>query len=281
MPVKKRKPYTKSSRYWSVLDYSGLSKEGPKKQLLEKLNYTAGRNGTSGRIAVRRKGGRVKRLYRVIDFKRNKLGIPGLVTTVEYDPNRTVNIALVKYPDGEFRYILAPEGLVVGQEVVSGKGSPVKSGNAMPLKDVPPGTTIHNVELHVGRGGQIARTAGGAATVAGKDGEYVLVKLPSGELRKIHENCSATIGELGNKDHNLVSLGKAGRNRYKGKRPKVRGVVMNPVDHPHGGGEGKTSGGRHPVSPWGQPAKGYKTRKKNNRTDKFIVQRRVNKRLGR
>jgi len=278
MAIKKFRPVTKTLRYRSVLDYSGLYKGAPRKELIETINYTAGRNG-DGRISVRRKGGRHKRKYRIIDFKRSKRDIPGIVSTIEYDPNRTANIALIKYPDGEYRYILAPEGLTIGQQVLSGSNAPVKIANAMPLREIPPGTNIHNIEMQPGRGGQIARSAGGFASVAGKDGAYVILKLPSGELRKIHQECYATIGIIGNLDHSLVSIGKAGRSRWLGKRPKVRGVVMNPVDHPHGGGEGKTSGGRHPVTPWGQPTRGYKTRKKHKPSNRFIIQRRVNKRI--
>jgi len=280
MGIKKYRPITSTLRYKSVLDYSEVSDNKPHRPLVESLNYRAG-HSDSGRISVRRKGGRHKRKYRVIDFKRNKLGIAGAVVSIEYDPNRSANIALIKYPDGDYRYILSPEGLKVDQQVVAGPGSPVRPGNALPLREVPPGTMIHNVEMQLGRGGQMVRSAGAGASVAGNDGEYVIIKLPSGEVRKVHQNCSATIGIVGNKDHNLVVLGKAGRSRWLGKRPKVRGVVMNPVDHPHGGGEGKTSGGRHPVTPWGQPTRGYKTRKKHNRSDRFIVQRRVNKRIAR
>ena len=280
MAVKKFRPVNASTRYKSVLDFSVLTDNEPHKALLDYVHYRAGR-ADSGRISVRRKGGRHKRKYRIIDFKRNKHGVPGVVESIQYDPNRTVNIALVKYEDGEYRYILAPDSIEKGQQILAGPGSPVRVGNSLPLGEIPPGTDVHNVEIHFGKGGKIARSAGGFATVAAKDGEHVLLKLPSGELRKVIQNCSATIGILGNKDHSLVSIGKAGRSRWLGKRPKVRGVVMNPIDHPHGGGEGKTSGGRHPVSPWGQPTKGYKTRKKHKTSDKFIVQRRVNKRLSR
>jgi large subunit ribosomal protein L2 len=218
------------------------------------------------------KVGRVKRKYRIIDFKRVKYGVPAVVKTLEYDPYRTSFIALISYKDGEFAYILAPEGLKVGDVIVSGENAEIKIGNSLPLDKIPPGTDVHNIELNRGKGAQMARTAGSFATVAAKDGDYVTLKLPSSEVRKIRKECYATIGIVGNKDHNLVSIGKAGRNRWLGKRPKVRGVVMNPVDHPHGGGEGKTSGGRHPVSPWGQPTKGYKTRRKARPSDKFIVQ---------
>lgn len=280
MAIKKYRPVTKTSRFKSVLDFSGLSNVEPYKPLLDTINYKAGRNN-AGRISVRRRGGQHKRKYRIIDFKRNKVGIPGTVKTIEYDPNRTANIALIQYADGEYRYILAPDGLQIGQEIMSGTGAPVKAGNALPLKDIPPGTSIHNIEMKPGRGGQIARSAGGFATIAGRDQNYIIIKLPSGEMRKILETCIATVGIVGNREHSLISLGKAGRSRWKGRRPKVRGVVMNPVDHPHGGGEGKTSGGRHPVTPWGQPTRGYKTRKKNKPSDRFIIQRRINKRIGR
>lgn len=280
MPIKRFKPTTAATRYKSVLVFEGLSKEGPRKALLDSVNYSAGRNN-AGRISVRRKGGRNKRKYRVIDFKRNKLDVPGTVVGIEYDPNRTANIALVKYADGEYRYILCPDALKTGDQVISADKADIRAGNSLPLRTIPAGTQVHNVELQPGRGGQMVRSAGSFASIAGRDGSYILIKLPSGELRKVHENCRATVGVLGNRDHSLVSIGKAGRKRWMGVRPHVRGVVMNPVDHPHGGGEGKTSGGRHPVSPWGQPTKGYKTRKKNHRTDRFIVQRRINKRIGR
>ncbi len=280
MPIKRFKPTTSATRYKSVLVFDGLSKEGPRKALLDNVNYSAGRNN-AGRISVRRKGGRNKRKYRVIDFKRNKLEVPGTVAAIEYDPNRTANIALIKYADGEYRYILCPDALKVGDSVISGEKADIRAGNSLPLKNIPAGTQVHNIELQPKRGGQMARSAGAFASIAGRDGSYILIKLPSGELRKVHESCRATVGVMGNRDHSLVSIGKAGRKRWMGVRPHVRGVVMNPVDHPHGGGEGKTSGGRHPVSPWGQPTKGYKTRKKNHPTDRFIVQRRINKRIGR
>ncbi|MBI3395902.1 MAG: 50S ribosomal protein L2 [Spirochaetia bacterium] len=278
MGVKKFRPITPTLRWQSVLDYSQVRDEEPHKPLLEMLNYKAGRNNR-GRIAMRRKGGRNKRMYRIIDFKRDKQGIPGSVASIQYDPNRTANIALIKYADGEYRYIISPDGLEKGQQVLSGSGSPVRVGNCLPLEEVPLGTNIHNIELQPGRGAQIARSAGGYATLAAKEGEYVSLKLPSGEIRKVHQKCTAVIGIVGNLDHSLVSIGKAGRARWMGRRPKVRGVAMNPIDHPLGGGEGKSSGGRHPVSPWGQPTKGYKTRKKRNKSSTFIVQRRVNKRI--
>ncbi len=271
MGIRKFKPTTAATRYKSVLDFAELTVDRPHKPLTTSLNYNAGR-GDGGKISVRRKGGRVKRKYRIIDFKRVKYGVPAVVKTLEYDPYRTSFIALLSYKDGEFAYILAPEGLKVGDVIVSGDKAEIKVGNSLPLDKIPPGTDVHNIELHIGKGAQMARTAGSFATVSAKDGDYVTLKLPSSEVRKVRKECYATIGVVGNKDHNLVSIGKAGRNRWLGKRPKVRGVVMNPVDHPHGGGEGKTSGGRHPVSPWGQPTKGYKTRRKARPSDKFIVQ---------
>ena len=278
MAIRKYKPRTQATRFKSVLDYRDIDKVEPFKPLLEMMNYKAGRNN-AGRISVRRKGGRHKRQYRIVDFKRNKVGIIGTVSTIEYDPNRSANIALIKYTDGEYRYILSPDGLAKNAEIQSGPGSFVRVGNALPLREIPAGTNIHNIELQPGRGGQMARTAGAFATVAAKDGGYVLLKLPSGEIRKVMDSCMATIGVVGNKDWSLISIGKAGRNVWRGRRPKVRGVVMNPVDHPHGGGEGKTSGGRHPVTPWGKPTKGYKTRKKNKPSNRFITQRRLNKRI--
>ncbi|NCN09620.1 MAG: 50S ribosomal protein L2 [Leptospira sp.] len=272
MGIKKLKPYTATTRYTSKLDYSEVTVDKPKKSLTSKGNYKAGR-GDGGKISVRHKGGRVKRKYRIIDFKRKKFGIPATVKTIEYDPNRSSFIALICYADGEYTYILSPAGLKVGDKIQSGPDSEIKVGNSLPLSKIPPGTNVHCVEMQPGRGAQIVRTAGTFAVIAAKDGDYVSLKLPSTEVRKIRKDCLATIGELSNKDHNLVAIGKAGRSRWLGKRPSVRGVVMNPVDHPHGGGEGRTSGGRHPVSPWGQPAKGYKTRT-NSTTDKFIVQKR-------
>jgi large subunit ribosomal protein L2 len=271
MGIRKYKPTTAATRYKSVLDFAEITAESPYKPLTTSVNYRAGR-GDGGKIAVRRKGGRVKRKYRIIDFKRLKHGIPAVVKTIEYDPYRSSFIALICYKDGEYAYIISPEGLKVGDTIQSGPTSEIKLGNSLPLEKIPPGTTVHSIELHIGKGSQIARTAGSFATVAAKDGDYVSLKLPSTEVRKVRKECYATIGTVSNKDHNLISIGKAGRNRWLGKRPKVRGVVMNPVDHPHGGGEGKTSGGRHPVSPWGQPAKGYKTRRKARPSDKFIVQ---------
>ncbi|MCZ8158105.1 MAG: 50S ribosomal protein L2 [Leptospira sp.] len=272
MGIRKLKPTTQSSRFYSVLDFKEITEATPHKPLTANISYKAGRSN-DGRIAVRRKGGRNKRKFRIIDFKRNKVGISATVKTIEYDPNRSAFIALVCYADGEYRYILAPNGLKVGDKVVSGPTAEIKLGNTLPLDKIPAGTNVHNIELHIGKGGQIARTAGSFAVIAAKDGDYVSLKLPSSEVRKIRKECVATIGELSNKDHNLVIIGKAGRNRWLGKRPKVRGVVMNPVDHPLGGGEGRTSGGRHPVTPWGKPTKGWKTRK-TKPSDRFIVQRR-------
>ncbi|MCE9499509.1 MAG: 50S ribosomal protein L2 [Leptospira sp.] len=271
MGIRKYKPTSPGTRYKSVLDFAEITADEPYKPLTMMLNYKAGR-GDGGKISVRRKGGRVKRKYRIIDFKRNKKNIDAVVKTIEYDPNRSSFIALVCYTDGEYAYILAPEGLKVGDNISSGENVEIKLGNSLPLGKIPPGTDVHNVELSAGKGAQIVRSAGGFATISAKDGDYVSLKLPSSEVRKIRKECYATVGILGNKDHNLVSIGKAGKARWLGRRPKVRGVVMNPVDHPHGGGEGKTSGGRHPVSPWGQPTKGYKTRRKAKPSSKFIVQ---------
>lgn len=280
MGIRKYKPTTAATRYKSVLDFAEITTAESYKPLTTTLNYKAGR-GDGGKIAVRRKGGRVKKKYRIIDFKRSKFGVPAVVKSIEYDPYRTAFIAHVTYSDGEHAYILSPEGLKVGDTVISGENADIKIGNTLPLDKIPPGTNVHNIEINKGRGGQIARTAGSFATVAAKDGDYVTLKLPSTEMRKVHKSCIATIGILSNKDHNLVSIGKAGRSRWLGRRPKVRGVVMNPVDHPHGGGEGRTSGGRHPVSPWGQPTKGYKTRRRAKPSDKFIVQgRRRNRSRG-
>jgi large subunit ribosomal protein L2 len=250
-----------------------LTKKKPEKSLTAFHHRTGGRN-TDGRTTVRFRGGGHKRLYRKIDFKRDKVGIPAKVVSIEYDPNRSARIALLNYVDGEKRYILAPVGLTVGLTVQSGVNSEVRPGNALPLSSMPLGTTIHNIELKVGKGGQLIRSAGGSAQVMGRDGDYVQIRLKSGEMRKILSGCMATVGQVGNVDHENVSVGKAGRTRWKGKRPHVRGVVMNPVDHPHGGGEGKSGQGNpHPVSPWGQPTKGYKTRQ-NKKTDKFIIARR-------
>ena len=273
MGIKKYRPLTPGLRFKTSLTFEEITKSEPEKALTKGKNKHAGR-GAGGRISVRRKGGGHKKKYRQIDFRRDKIDIPGTVAAIEYDPNRSSFIALVVYKDGEKRYMLAPEGLAVGRIVLSGPASSFDVGNAMPLAKVPLGMVIHNIELNLGRGGQMARSAGTSASVVAKEGQYVTVRLPSGEMRMVNAKCYATIGELGNKDHMNVSLGKAGRSRWLGRRPKVRGTAMNPVDHPHGGGEGKTKGGRHPVTPWGQPTKGYKTRKKRNTTSRFIVKRR-------
>jgi len=273
MGIRKYKPTSPGRRHGSVLDYSEITHVGPEKSLLRPLKKTGGRNNT-GRITSRRRGGGHKRRYRVIDFKRNKLGVPGVVKTVEYDPNRTANIALVVYADGEKRYILAPLGLQVGQAIMAGEGAEPQPGNAMALAHIPLGMTIHNIELNAGRGGQICRSAGSSAQLAARDGAYATVELPSGEVRRIHTSCMATIGRVGNTDHQNVKLGKAGRRRHLGRRPKVRGTAMNPHDHPMGGGEGRTAGGRHPCSPKGVLAKGGKTRSRKNPSNKFILRRR-------
>ena len=273
MGMKTYNPRTPSQRFRQSLDYSEITKDTPEKSLSRGVTKNAGR-GAGGRISVRRRGGGHKRKYRAIDFKRDKFGVPGKIASVEYDPNRSANIALINYTDGEKRYILCPKGMKVGDQIVSGKGSPIEVGNALPLENIPVGRLVHAIELQIGRGAQLVRAAGGSALIAAKEGDYVTLKLSSGEMRMVHKRCIATIGEVGNEDHMNVKIGKAGRSRWMGKRPKVRGVVMNPVDHPHGGGEGKTSGGRHPVSPWGKPTRGYKTRKKHKNSDKFIVKRR-------
>ncbi len=273
MPLKKNKPITPGSRYAIGLDFSDLQGDKPVKSMLKPIGNHAGR-GAGGRISVRRRGGRHKRRYRVVDFRRDNSGVPGKVVAVSYDPNRSANLALISYADGDKRYILAPRGLTVGQAVVSGPNAPIEVGNALPLKRIPLGMSVHNVELTLGRGGQIARSAGGGATLVAREGNYVTLRLPSGELRLVFHECCASIGEVGNQDHMNVSLGKAGRARWLGRRPKVRGVAMNPHDHPHGGGEGKSSGGRHPVSPWGKPTKGAKTRRKRKVSSTFIVARR-------
>ncbi len=277
MAIKSFKPTTPSRRQMTVVDYRGLSKVKPEKSLLESLKKTAGRN-SYGRITVRHHGGGNKIKYRIIDFKRDKVGMPAEVMTIEYDPNRTAFIALVQYEDGEKRYILAPHGLKVGDHVMSGEGADIKPGNCLPIANIPLGTMIHNIELIPGRGGQLVRSAGGAAQLMAKEGVAAQVRLPSGEVRFIKMNCHATIGQVSNIDQENQNRGKAGKTRHLGIRPTVRGSVMNPCDHPHGGGEGKAPIGRSgPVTPWGKPALGYKTRKKNHRTDKQIVKRRNSK----
>lgn len=277
MAIKSYKPTTPSRRQMTVTDYSVLSKVEPEKSLLEPLKKNSGRN-SYGRITVRHRGGGNRRKYRVIDFKRDKDGVIATVLTLEYDPNRSAFIALVQYEDGEKRYIIAPYGLKVGDVVRAGSDADIKPGNALALADIPVGTFIHNLELYPGKGAQLVRAAGNMAQLMGKEDEYALVRLPSGEMRKIAAECMATIGQVGNIDHENVNLGKAGRTRHKGIRPTVRGSVMNPNDHPHGGGEGKSPVGRPgPVTPWGKPALGYKTRATHNRSDKFIVKRRNGK----
>jgi len=273
MGIKSYRPTSPGRRHGSVLDYSELSDVKPEKSLLRPLKKTGGRNNT-GRITSRRRGGGHKRRYRLIDWKRDKDGVPGTVRTLEYDPNRSANIALVVYADGEKRYILAPLGLEVGRAIQSGKGCEPLPGNAMTLGDIPIGLTIHNIELQPGRGAQLCRSAGSAAQLTARDGDYAVVSLPSGELRRIHVRCRATIGRVGNTDHQNVKLGKAGRKRHMGRRPEVRGTAMNPVDHPMGGGEGRTAGGRHPCSPTSVLSKGGKTRRPNHPSNKFILRRR-------
>ena len=277
MSIRVLKPVTNVTRNMSVTDYSALSKCGPEKSLLAPLNKKSGRN-SYGRITVRHRGGGNRKKYRIIDFKRDKFDVKATVATLEYDPNRSAHIALLQYEDGEKRYIIAPSGLKVGDVVEAGPSADIKPGNALALKDMPVGTVIHNVELYPGRGGQLARAAGNSAQLMAKEGGYALLRLPSGELRKVAEACMATVGVVGNEDHENVKIGKAGRTRHMGIRPTVRGSVMNPCDHPHGGGEGKSPIGRPgPVTPWGKPALGYKTRAKKNRSDKLIVKRRNDK----
>jgi large subunit ribosomal protein L2 len=275
MGIKSYRPYTETRRYQTGLTFDEITTSKPHKPLLEKKDRISGRNNL-GQITIWHRGGGHKRHYRIIDFKRDKIGIPARVATVEYDPNRSAFIALVNYVDGEKRYILYPLGLKVGDKIVAGPDADIVVGNALPLKNIPTGTMIHNIEMKVGKGGQMVRSAGGAAQLLAKEGDYAQVRLPSGEVRKVHVNCMASIGQVGNLDHENITIGKAGRKRWMGIRPTNRGVVMNPVDHPHGGGEGKTSGGRHPVTPWGQPTRGYKTRR-NKQTGKWIVKRREKK----
>ena len=277
MSIKIYKPTTNARRGMSVTDYSELSKVAPEKSLLEPLKNKSGRN-SYGRITVRHRGGANRRKYRVIDFKRTKFDVAAEVATIEYDPNRSAHIALIKYEDGTKSYILAPAGLKVGDKVMAGPNADIKPGNALPLTNIPTGTFIHNVELYPGRGGQLARAAGNAAQLMAKEGDYALLRLPSGELRKVPVGCMATIGQVGNVDHENVKIGKAGRKRHMGWRPTVRGSVMNPNDHPHGGGEGKSPIGRPgPVTPWGKPALGYKTRSTKKASNKLIVRRRNGK----
>lgn len=274
MGTRSYRPYTPSTRQVTISDFSEITKTEPEKSLTVSKHRAKGRNN-QGRITVRHRGGGHKRLYRIIDFKRDKRGIPAKVTAIEYDPNRNARIALVEYEDGEKRYIIQPNGLKVGTTIIAGPDSPIENGNALPLSNIPLGTSVHNVELKPGKGGQIVRSAGATAQVVAKEGSYVTLKLPSGEVRMIRRECYATIGQVGNLDARNLSAGKAGRTRWKGRRPQVRGSVMNPVDHPHGGGEGRAPIGRSgPVTPWGKPALGFKTRKRKKASSKFIVRRR-------
>lgn len=279
MAIRNYKPTTPGRRKMSTLINEEITKSTPEKSLTVRIQKKSGRNN-QGKITVRHQGGGVKRRYRLIDFKRNKFDVPGVVASIEYDPNRTANIALINYKDGEKRYILAPKGLEVGTEIVAGEKADIKVGNALPLISIPVGTMVHNIELRPGKGGELARSAGASAQILGREGKYVMLRLSSGEQRKVLGTCMATIGEVGNEDASLVKLGKAGRKRHMGIRPTVRGSVMNPNDHPHGGGEGKTSVGRPgPCTPWGKPALGLKTRKKNKQSNKMIIRRRDGKAL--
>ncbi len=273
MPVKKFKPVTPTRRYQTVNSFEEVTRSTPEKALLAPLGKSGGRNN-QGRLTMRRRGGGHKRRYRVIDFRRDKIGVPGKVVAIEYDPNRSAFIALIGYADGDKRYILAPDGLTVGASLTAGPEAPIQVGNSMPLTRIPLGSVIHNIEMNPGGGGQLARSAGAEVQLLGRDERRAQLRLPSGEIREVPVECRATLGRVGNAEHGNVVLGKAGRSRWLGRRPKVRGVAMNPIDHPHGGGEGKTSGGRHPVTPWGKPTKGYKTRKRKNRSNAWILRRR-------
>jgi large subunit ribosomal protein L2 len=272
MAIKIHKPTSPGRRFHTSSKFEGITRRSPQKGLLKPIKKNGGRNAL-GRITVRHRGGGHKRKYRVIDFKRDKDSIPARVAAIEYDPNRSANIALLHYADGEKRYILAPNKVHVGDVVFSGTGSEIRTGNTLPLREIPLGSQVHNIELHIGHGGQMVRSAGSYAQLMAKEGKYAQIKLPSGEVRMVLLDCKATLGQIGNLDHENISIGKAGRARWLGRRPRVRGVAMNPVDHPHGGGEGKSSGGRHPVTPWGYPTKGYKTRVKKA-SDKLIVKKR-------
>jgi large subunit ribosomal protein L2 len=276
MPIKSYRPVTPTRRFQTAVSRQDITKQKPEKSLVEPRKRSGGRN-SRGQITSRFIGGGHKKAFRIVDFKRDKAGVPAVVAAIEYDPNRSSRLALLHYRDGEKRYILQPDGLKVGQTVVAGPEADILVGNALPLKNMPAGTVVHNIELRPGKGGQMARSAGTQAQLVSREGGLALLKLPSGEIRRVPEECMATVGQVGNMDHENVSLGKAGRTRWLGKRPHNRGVSMNPVDHPHGGGEGKTSGGRHPVTPWGQPTRGFKTRN-NKQTDKWIVQRKAKKR---
>ena len=275
MPSKKLKPTTPSRRYMTISSFEEITKKKPERKLTVALRKTGGRNNL-GRITSRRRGGGHRRRYRIIDFKRNKFDVQGEVFSIEYDPNRSSRIALIKYEDNEKRYIIAPQGLKVGDKIISSVDNtiPYKTGNCTMLKNIPDGVSVHNIELKPGKGAQMARSAGTYARIMAKENNMITLKLPSGEMRMVMDVCLATVGVVGNTSHENIKIGKAGRSRWLGKRPKVRGVAMNPVDHPHGGGEGRTSGGRHPVSPWGTPAKGYRTRKKNKPSNRYIVKRR-------
>ena len=275
MPLVKAKPTSPGRRFVVQVTTPGLHKGKPHAALLASKSRSGGRNN-GGRITTRHRGGGHKQRYRIVDFKRNKLDVPAKVERIEYDPNRSAHLALLLYTDGERRYILAPKGVAAGDEIRNGSSAPIKAGNAMPMRNIPVGTLIHNIEMKPGKGGQIARSAGSSVQLIARTGDHATLRLRSGEMRKVPADCMATIGEVGNSEHSLRSLGKAGASRWRGKRPTVRGVAMNPVDHPHGGGEGRTAGGRHPVSPWGTPAKGYRTRS-NKRTDDMIVRRRNKK----
>lgn len=272
MPVKSFRPFTPSLRFKTVSSFEEITRSQPEKSLVEANRKSGGRNNM-GRITSRRRGGGHRRHYRVIDFRRNKPGVPANVYSIEYDPNRSARIALLHYADGEKRYILAPSGLRVGAQVESGPDADVRPGNALPLENIPQGTHVHNVELQPGKGGQLGRSAGAEIQIMAKEGKFAQLRLPSGEVRLVPVTCYATVGQVGNQEHENVVLGKAGRNRWLGKRPSVRGVAMNPIDHPHGGGEGRASGGGHPVTPWGVPTKGYKTRKRKKQSNKLIVRR--------
>lgn len=276
MPIKTYRPTTATRRFQTSVSREGITKQRPEKSLVETRSRSGGRNNT-GRITSRFIGGGHKKAFRIVDFKRDKHGVPATVAAIEYDPNRSARIALLHYRDGEKRYILQPDGLKIGQTVMSGPEADILVGNALPLKNIPAGTVVHNIELRPGKGAQMARSAGAQAQLVSREGGLALLKLPSGEIRRVADDCMASIGQVGNVDHENVSLGKAGRKRWMGKMPHNRGVSMNPVDHPHGGGEGKTSGGRNPVTPWGQPTRGFKTRN-NKRTDKWIVTRKAKKR---
>jgi large subunit ribosomal protein L2 len=276
MPVRKYKPTSPGRRFMTTSGFEEITTSKPEKSLLEPLKNNAGRNN-QGKVTTRHRGGDGRRTYRRIDFRRDKFGVPGKVATIEYDPNRTARIALIHYRDGEKRYILAPLGLRVGDQVMSGPEAPVRAGNALPLARIPLGSTVHNVEVTLGRGGQLVRSAGTAAQLVAKEGDYAVMRMPSGELRRVHVRCMATIGQVGNLEHETESGGKAGRSRWQGKRPTVRGSTMNPADHPHGGGEGKTGPGGNPKTPWGKPALGLRTRKRNKASNKLIIRRREKK----